>query len=85
MEIEKEIELLKQRNQRVEADKAWERSTFRTTTIAFLIYITATVVFYTINISRPFLNAVIPPIGYILSVQSLPSIKRWWIKNYFKK
>jgi len=85
MEIEKEIELLKQRNQRVEADKAWETSIIRVLTIALLIYVIVVIVFYAIKITQPFLNAIIPPLGYILSTQSLPFIKHWWIKNFFGK
>lgn len=84
MDIEKEIIILKQRNAKVEADKAWETSTFRTATIAILIYITVSIVFTILGITKPLWNAIIPSLGYILSTQSLPFIKRWWIKKYSK-
>lgn len=38
MKIEREIELLQERNRKVEADKAWETSTFRVVTIACITY-----------------------------------------------
>ena len=38
-ELEKEIELIKMRNKRVEADKAWETSWTRKICIAVLTYL----------------------------------------------
>jgi hypothetical protein len=85
MEIEKEIMLLKQRNERVEADKAWEKSYFRVVSIALLTYITVSCALYLMHVSVPLLNALIPPIGYILSTQSLPFIKRWWLRQQYRQ
>ncbi len=82
--MEQEIEAIRLRNIRVEADKAWETSLFRTIVIGGLIYIVAALVLALLKDSRFLANALIPPVGYILSVQSLPMIKRWWIKTYFK-
>ncbi len=83
--LEKEIELIKERNLRVEADKAWEISYFRISLISGIIYIVAVKVLYFIGNNNYFLNALVPAIGYFISVQSLPFIKRWWIKNFNKK
>ncbi len=85
MEIEKEIQLLKERNLRVEADKAWETSIFRMVSISVLTYIVALCVMYIISVSNFMLNAFIPVVGYILSAQSLPFLKKWWILKYYKK
>lgn len=75
---------MKQRNLRVEADKAWETSTFRILSICVITYIIAAVVMYFIGVQNVFLNALIPTLGYFLSTQSLPAIKAWWIKVYRK-
>lgn len=83
--LEKEIEEIKQRNLRVEGDKAWETSYFRVLLISGIIYIVAVKVLYFIGNNNYFLNALVPPIGYFISVQSLPFIKKWWIKNNAKK
>lgn len=83
--LEKEIEEIKQRNLKVEADKAWETSYFRVLLISGITYIIAVKVLYFIGSSNFYLNALVPPIGYFISVQSLPFIKKWWIKNYAKK
>jgi hypothetical protein len=79
--LEKEVEIIKQRNAKVEADKAWETSYFRVFLISGIIYIIAVKVLYYIGSEKYFLNALLPAIGYFLSVQSLPFIKKWWIKN----
>ena len=81
--LEKEIEMLKARNQRVEADKAWETSYFRVLLISGVIYVIAVKVLYLIGSDRYFLNALMPAIGYFISVQSLPFIKKWWIKRNY--
>ena len=83
--IEKEIEIIKARNLRVEANKAWETSYFRIFLISAIIYVIALKVLSFIGSEKYFLNALIPAIGYFLSVQSLPFVKKWWIKNHAKK
>jgi hypothetical protein len=77
--IEEEIRSLKERNLRVEADKAWEISAFRVISITVLIYIVAALFLLSIGNADFYLNGLVPPIGYVLSVQTLPMIKRWWI------
>jgi preprotein translocase subunit SecF len=84
-ELKKELENIKQRNVRVEADKAWETSLFRKISIAITTYIIASVVMYFIGVSDFLLNALIPTIGYLLSTLSLPFIKDWWIKKYLRR
>jgi hypothetical protein len=37
-----------------------------------------------IGVKDFFLNALIPTIGYYLSTQSFPFLKRWWISKFFK-
>jgi hypothetical protein len=80
--LEKEVVEIKQRNLRVEADKAWETSYFRVLLISAVIYVVAVKFLYLIGTANYYLNALVPPIGYFISVQSLPFIKKWWIKNY---
>ncbi|HBI34201.1 MAG TPA: hypothetical protein DEA43_04660 [Candidatus Moranbacteria bacterium] len=77
--IEKEIELIKERNKSVELDKAWEKSWTRRIFIAVITYIIALMWMRTIGESLVFLKACIPTGGYLLSTLSLPFIKKWWI------
>ncbi len=79
--LETRIKDLEARNKRVEADKAWETSLFRILTITAITYVIASFVLKLIGVEDFFLGALIPTIGYFLSVQSLPAIKRWWISR----
>ncbi len=74
-----------ERNARVEADKAWERSTLRIGTISAITYACVAVVLYIINVPNYLFSAGVPVIGYILSTQSLPVLKRLWLKNHFEQ
>ena len=80
--LEKEIEMLKARNIKVETDKDWETSYFRVILIFVVTYFMAVIFLYFIGNNNYYLNAIVPPIGYLISVQSLPFIKKWWIKSY---
>lgn len=80
--IEQEIAALKERNRRVEGDKAWETSYFRVSVIAIIVYIVIAVFLYVIGVQNFLLAALVPPAGYFLSTRSLPAIKRWWIETF---
>lgn len=79
LKIEEELRGIRERNGRVETDKAWETSLFRILTIAAITYVVASVVMLLIGSTTFYLNALVPVVGYLLSVQSLPAVKRWWI------
>lgn len=83
--IEKEIVLIKERNLRVEADKAWEVSGFRIVSITIITYIVAAFVIYFIGAKNFLLSALVPTAGFFLSVQTLPAIKMWWIKRFLRQ
>jgi hypothetical protein len=83
--IKKELDLIKERNKRVEIDKAWETSKTRIISILVMTYIITAVVFYFIGVKSYLLSALIPSVGFYLSTQSLPFIKRIWINKFIKK
>lgn len=85
MNIEKEIQQIHERNKRVEAEKAWETSFFRIVIICSVTYITTAIVFAVIGVKLYLLNAFIPTIGFFISTQSLPPIKKWWIDRWMTK
>lgn len=78
---EERLNKIEERNKRVELDKAWETSFVRILSISIITYIAAFFVLYSIGVSEPYLSAIIPVLGFILSTQSIPIIKRYWIKN----
>ncbi len=80
--LENEIKSIKERNLKVEADKAWETSLARIAMICIITYFIAVWVMAVIGVTNYWLSALIPTIGFYLSVQSLPVVKRWWVKHY---
>jgi hypothetical protein len=84
-EIKKEIDGIKVRNKRVEVDKAWETSLTRKMLILVLTYIVIVIFFFAVNLPNPFLNAIVPSVGFFLSTLTVPAFKHWWIKNIYKK
>lgn len=82
MNPEERIQKIEERNVRVQAEKAWETSSVRIVTIMILTYIIASGTLLFIGNDSPFRNAVIPVLGYLLSTQSIPFVKNWWISRY---
>ena len=80
-EVAKELNSIKSRNNRVEADKGWETSWIRRGFIAVVTYLVAAVWLLLIGDTYPLLKAFVPAVGYILSTLSLPFVKRWWMKH----
>jgi hypothetical protein len=70
-----------ERNQRVETDKAWETSFTRIASIAVITYFCASLLMLIIGVTSPFISAFIPVLGYLLSTQSLPFLKDWWLRH----
>lgn len=80
-ELKQEIEKIKERNKKVEVDKAWETSLFRKILIALLTYIVIVIFFYAASLPRPFLNSIVPTLGFLLSTLTIPIFKNIWIKH----
>ena len=79
-EIEKRIESIEQRNKSVELNKSWETSLTRKLIIVILTYFAVVLFFYFANLPKPFINSIVPTIGFVLSTLSLPIFKRMWIR-----
>jgi len=73
--MKSEILKIKERNKRVEIDKAWETSNTRRMIIAILTYIVVVIFLFSIDAPNPLLSAFIPAIGFILSTLTLPFIE----------
>ncbi len=81
-QIETQIDKILERNKRVELDKAWETSWTRRLSIAVLTYGTIGIFMHSMGVENPWINAIVPSIGFILSTLSLPYIKSFWIKKH---
>lgn len=79
------IQEIKERNQRVEVDKAWETSKTRKVLIGIMTYIVVVIFLFLIKAPNPFINAIVPVIGFLLSTLTLCWCKEKWIKKIQKK
>lgn len=81
-ELELEIEKIKERNRKVELDKAWETSFIRRVCICILTYIVVVIYSFMINkVSNIWLSSLVPVIGFTLSTLSLKLVRNIWEKN----
>ena len=78
MNFEQEIQKIHERNKKVELDKAWETSKTRKISIAVLTYLVVVMVMHSLELEKPFINAIIPTLGFMLSTFSLGFIKKFW-------
>lgn len=81
IEIKAELAQIKERNNKVSLDKAWEISLCRKLSILTLTYIVALITMCLIGVKEAYLSALIPVIGYYLSTLSLPFIRKIWLKS----
>lgn len=73
--IEERIAKLEARNSRVEADKAWETSWTRRLVLTSLIYLTVVFYLHFVIHIEPWINALVPVIGYFASTFTLGFLK----------
>ena len=79
--VEEKIQKIEERNQQVEADKAWETSWTRRILLTIFTYLAIAVYMWAVDILRPWLNAVVPAVAFMLSTLTMPFFKKIWIKR----
>lgn len=80
--LEQEIQTIKKRNETVEADKAWETSWSRRVLVAIFTYLAISLYMLAVEIPKPWLNAIVPTVGFLLSTLTLPLFKRGWVRFF---
>lgn len=83
--LEQRIKKLEARNARVEADKAWETSWTRKIAIAVLTYLVVVSYLYFVIGIEPWLNALVPVVGFLLSTLTLSYLRQLWITRRANK
>ena len=73
------VEQLEARNRRVEGDKGWETSWTRRLSIMALTYCTVAFYLHFVVHIKPWINALVPVIGYFLSTVTIQQLKRRWL------
>ncbi len=80
-ELENRVRRIEERNKSVELDKKWETSFFRKALLTVFTYLAVLSYFLVLGISSPFLNAMVPTIGFLLSTLTLPFFKKIWMNH----
>ncbi len=79
--LEQRVEKLEARNRRVEADKGWETSWLRRGSIMLLTYLTVVFYLHFVIHINPWINALVPVIGFFLSTLTVTRLKQYWLKR----
>ncbi|MDP2705845.1 MAG: hypothetical protein Q8O49_01415 [bacterium] len=85
MDIDQRLNKIEERNLRVELDKAWEVSWSRRVLLMVFTYLAIALYLQSIEIDRPWLNAIVPAIGFMISTLTMPIFKKIWINYFYKK
>lgn len=86
MTIEERVKKIENRNANVELDKAWETSWTRKILLAIFTYLAiALYLKFVAGLENPWINAIVPAIGFLLSTLTLPYFKTFWSKYIYKK
>lgn len=83
--LEERVAGIEERNRKVETDKAWEISWTRKILLAVFTYLAIAFYLKFIVQIEPWLNAIVPSIGFLLSTLTLPFFKEFWSKYLYKK
>ncbi len=83
--LEQRVAKIEARNKRVELDKVWETSWTRRLSLALLTYLLiAAYLIIVVKKDRPFINALVPAIGFFLSTLVLSRLKTVWQTKHKK-
>lgn len=80
-DLERRIRAIEERNIRVERDKQWETSWVRRIVLVLFTYGAVGLYLDIIHAVHPWLNAIVPAVGFILSTLTLSAIKQQWMKK----
>ncbi|HIK43440.1 MAG TPA: hypothetical protein IGR64_00990 [Leptolyngbyaceae cyanobacterium M65_K2018_010] len=83
--LEGAVEELRDRNRRVEREKAWETSLTRRMLLVVLTYGITALVFWKIAVPSPLSDALIPSTGYIISTLTVPWAKQAWLARRYQQ
>jgi hypothetical protein len=84
-ELEARVEKIERRNKGVELNKTWETSFVRRGLLVIFVYLAIALYLKFIIGINPWINAVVPSIGFLLSTLTLNYFKSLWVKYIYKK
>ncbi len=80
-----DIIALKEKNKKIEADKAWETSTTRRAIIAGTTYLIVAMWLSMIGVEHYILHALVPVIAYGVTIAGLPFMKKYWLQKVYTR
>jgi hypothetical protein len=83
--LEERVAKIEARNKKVETDKSWETSITRKVLIAIFTYLAIALYFQFVVKIDPWINAIVPTVGFLLSTLTMPLFKNLWKKMIYKK
>lgn len=78
---EQRLARIEERNLRVEDNKAWETSWTRRLSIMALTYVVVAAYLQFVVHVEPWINALVPVMGFLLSSLTISWLKRQWLKR----
>jgi len=85
MSLEERVAKIEARNRRVETDKAWEESWTRKSLVALFTYLAIALYMKFVLGIDPWINAIVPTIGFLLSTLTLSYFKKFWLQYIYGK
>lgn len=79
--FEQRITSIEERNRRVEIDKTWETSWMRRGLLTAFTYLAIGVYMWAIDVPRPWLNAIVPAVAFMISTFTMPWFKKLWTRH----
>jgi hypothetical protein len=83
-DLEKRIEKIEERNRRVEEGKSWETSWTRKILVAIFTYLAISFYLWIIVGINPWINAIVPTVGFLLSTLTFSYFKKLWTKYIYR-
>lgn len=82
-DLKQRIAKIEARNKTVEINKAWATSLTRKITLVIATYLIIALTLFVIKNPDPWINAIIPALGFFLSTLTLPFVKTYWRKYIY--
>ncbi len=84
--LEERVLKIEERNKAVETDKAWETSWTRRAILMIFTYLAVAIYLQAIEVEKPWINAIVPALAFMISTLTMPFFKKLWIiENFMKK
>lgn len=83
--LEERIAKIEERNRLVETNKSWETSYTRRGLVMLFTYLSIALYLKFVVGINPWINAIVPTVGFLLSTLTLPWFKKVWTRHIHQK